>query len=395
MKRVRFGVDRLLGDPALVGGCRRLGVVTNDAARLAADPRLHSRAALRAAGLPIVRLFSPEHGITATAADGRRVPDGTDALTGLPVTSLYGEHLAPPAAMLADLDGVVFDVPDVGARFYTYAWTLTHVIDACADIGVPVWVLDRPNPAGGDVASAEGPLLEPAHFSFLGRHDIPVRHALTLGEFALLWRSERCPKADVRVVPCDGWNGRRPWHRTGIEFVPTSPAIRNVDAALLYPGLALLEATNVSVARGAAASFRAAGAPWLDPAAVLDRLERRHLPGLGVRAGSFMPATGPHAGVACAAVCFDVTEPEAARPVAAGIALLADIAALHPRDFAWAMYPTAANLSGEGHLERLLGSSAACEALRREPTRVTDDVIASWTAVPGWRTRCGPLLLYA
>jgi uncharacterized protein YbbC (DUF1343 family) len=393
-KRIRFGADRLAADPALLGAARRVGLATNDAARTSLRAGRTTRAALQAAGVPLVRLFSPEHGLGAAAPDGTAVGDAPDPVTGLPVTSLYGERVAPPPAVLAELDGVLFDVPDIGARCYTYIWTLTYLIDSCADAGLPLWVLDRPNPLGGAAGSVEGPLLEPEHASFVGRHTVPVRHALTTGELALLWQRERRPDADVRVVACEGWARQQPWHDTGLAFVPPSPAITTADAALLYPGLAFLEATNVSVGRGSPLSFRAAGAPWLRVGALLERLATRPLPGLAAAPDRFVPAIGPHAGNACAAVRLDVVEPMRVRPVTTGLALLADIAALHLAEFGWRTYPTVVNPGGAGHLERLVGSTAVCSVLRRTPAAATDAVIAGWVAAPGWAERWRSVQLY-
>ncbi|HEY9170955.1 MAG TPA: exo-beta-N-acetylmuramidase NamZ domain-containing protein, partial [Verrucomicrobiae bacterium] len=181
MSRPLFGVDQVLVTPGLLRG--RIGLVTNDAARTALDVRVRSRVALQGAGFKLIRLFSPEHGLGADTDDGAPVRDGFDPLTGLPVVSLYGNKLRPPRASLADLDAVVFDIPDIGARFYTYIWTLSHVLEACAEAGVPLVVLDRPNPLGGDLAAAEGPILDVARYgSFVGRAAIPIRHSLTAGE---------------------------------------------------------------------------------------------------------------------------------------------------------------------------------------------------------------------
>jgi uncharacterized protein YbbC (DUF1343 family) len=393
MPSIHFGADRLTGDPALLGAVRRVGLATSDAARMAADPRRPARATLLEAGVPIVRLFAPEHGLDVMAPDGAAVRDGVDPATGLPVVSLYGDRFAPPAGSLAELDAMLFDVPDVGARYYTYAWTMTHVIDACAEAGIPLWVLDRPNPLGGVLDMAEGPLLEPGHASFIGRHAIPVRHCLTLGELALLWQRERRTDADVRVIACYGWRRDWMWPRTGLPFIRTSPAIGSFEAALLYPGLCVFEATNVSVGRGTDLSFRAVGAPWLDAGALLSRLASRSLPGLVPRADAFTPAAGPHAGKPCAAVRLDVDDAGRVRPVAAGIALLADIAATQA-EFAWQPYPTAANPAGAGHLERLLGTVAVGEAVTRNASAVTAEVIAGWVAAPGWADRCRDVLLY-
>src|SRR5512133_2263214 len=193
MPPVSFGVDRLIADPSLLGDAARVGLVTNDAAR----------PALIAAGIPIVRLFGPEHGLTAAADDGTAVADGTDPLTRLPVISLYGERMRPDADSLRDLDVVLFDIPDVGVRFYTYTWTLYHLMAACAHTGTRVVVLDRPNPLGGDLQSAAGPVLDLACRSFLGEDAIPIRHQLTLGELSRLWQRDHFPKVRLDVLACD------------------------------------------------------------------------------------------------------------------------------------------------------------------------------------------------
>lgn len=389
---MHFGADLLAAEPGLLGHPRHLGLLTNDAARLAADAARPSRLALVECGLPLVRLFTPEHGLGVDAADGAAVSDGLDSLTGRPVVSLYGEALRPPPSTLEDLDGVLCDLPDVGARFYTYAWTLTHVIDACADAGVPVWVLDRPNPLGGTLESAEGPILEPALTSFLGRLPVPVRHSLTLGELALLWRTEACPNADVRVIRCEPWQRSRLWPDTGLPFVPTSPAIVRFEAALLYPGLCFFEATNLSVGRGSDLSFEAVAAPWLQATALVARLAERRLPGIVPEPVELTPGLPPHAGERCAGVRLRVLDARAVRPVAAGLALLAEVAALHA-ELRWRGYPTAANPSGEGHLDRLTGTPEVRLAL--EHIEGIDDArIARWTATPGWRERTRPILLY-
>lgn len=380
--QVRFGADVLADDPQLLGRAPRVALVTNDAARTAADSNRRTRVALIESGIPLVKLFSPEHGLGANAGDGTAVGDQIDALTGLPVTSLYGARFAPTPELLRDVDVVLFDIPDVGARFYTFAWTLTHVIDSCAASGVPVIVLDRPNPLGGALETVEGPLLDLAHASFVGRHTIPIRHSLTLGEFGLLWRAERCRNADVRVIPCEGWQRSQLWPETGLPFVPTSPAIRRFEAALLYPGLCLFEASNVGVGRGSDYAFEAISAPWLDAAALADRFAQRGFPGVDV-------------------ACLDEKclrlMPQAAhavRPVRLGIALLADVIALQPHKFEWQPYTTAVNPEGAGHFERLLGVANVRAALERNAALVDDTLLDAWTAADGWQERWRSVLQY-
>lgn len=391
---IRFGADLLAADPGLIGPSRRVALATNDAARTAADPKVRTRDILLRAGVPVVRLFSPEHGLSAMGPDGVAVDSGIDGLTGLPVSSLYGERFAPPPEALADVDAVLFDIPDIGIRFYTYLWTLTHLIDACAHAGVPLWMLDRPNPLSGRLDTVEGPVLEIEHASFIGRHTIPIRFALTLGELALLWQRERCPDADVRVIPCGGWDRAWTWPRTRLPFVPTSPALISMDAVLLYGGLCLFEATNLSVARGSKLSFQAVGAPWLDSERVMARFAERGIEGVSAVRAGFTPAVGPHAGEVCDAVRIIITNAERVRPVAVGIALLADVAATHSGQFAWAHYPTAANPAGGGHLERLVGTSTVRAVINRAPEWVNEKQIRDWTAAPGWPERWRTVLLY-
>ncbi|MBI5601416.1 MAG: DUF1343 domain-containing protein, partial [Gemmatimonadetes bacterium] len=264
MPTVSFGVDRLIANPSLLGAAARVGLVTNDAARLAANAARHARAALIAAGIPVVRLFGPEHGLTAAAEDGAAVTDGTDPLTRLPVVSLYGARMRPDAASLRDLDAVLFDIPDVGARFYTYTWTLYHLMAACAQTGTRVLVLDRPNPLGGELPSAAGPILDLACRSFIGEDAIPIRHQLTLGELARYWQREQFSQVRLDVIACDGWTRAMRWPDTLLPWVPTSPAMPSFESAQLYTGTCLFEATNLSVGRGTEAPFQQVGAPWLD-----------------------------------------------------------------------------------------------------------------------------------
>jgi uncharacterized protein YbbC (DUF1343 family) len=391
---IRFGSDRVAARPDLLGRPRRIGLVTCDAARTAAHPDRPGRAQLLDAGLPIVRLFAPEHGLAVAAPDGAAVGDGVDPVTGLPVTSLYGPRLRPPPDTLAGLDLVVCDLPDLGVRCYTYAWTMTHVIDACAAAGVPVAVLDRPDPLGGRAADVEGPVLEPAFASFIGRHTIPLRHGLTIGELAVLWQRDRRPDADVRVVACAGWRREWLWPDLDLPFVPTSPAIRRYEAALFYAGLCVFEATNLSVARGTDLSFEAVGAPWLDAARLASRVADRRPPGVAVEPVRFTPGTGPYAGEACNGLRLHAIAPHAVRPVALGLALLADVARLHADAFAWAPYPTAANPAGTHHFERLLGTGRIRPVIEAAAGSVDAAVLADWTAAPRWAARHRAVVRY-
>ena len=394
MTAVRFGCDRVAADPARLVPWRRVALVTNDRARLAANPAVRSRVALRAAGVGLVRLFSPEHGLAGDGADGAAMADGTDAATGLPVVSLYGARLAPPPEALADLDAVLFDIPDVGARFYTYAWTLSHMLEECAAAGVPLVVLDRPNPLGGALGEAEGPVLdEDCCASFVGRWAMPVRHALTLGELARHWARTRVRGATVHVVAVDGWHRAMRWPACNLPWVPTSPAMPSYASARLYPGLCLLEGTTASVGRGTARPFQWVGAPWLDPDRVRGAAGDLSALGVALATATMVPAEGPHAGGTLPALAVEVHDEARLRPVALGLRLVAAIAAAHRPDFAWDAYPTAANPSGAAHAQRLLGRRDVAERVVAAPM-VDAATIAAWTDPGDWAARVAPDLLY-
>ena len=394
MPPVSFGVDRLIADPSLLGGAARVGLVTNDAARLASDAGRHARAALIAAGVPVVRLFGPEHGLTAIADDGAAVADGTDPLTRLPVVSLYGERMRPDAESLRDLDAVLFDIPDVGVRFYTYTWTLYHLLAACVHTGTRVVVLDRPNPLGGDLQSAAGPVLDIACRSFLGEDTIPIRHQLTLGELARLWQRDHFPKVRLDVLACDGWTRALRWPDTLLPWVPTSPAMPTFESAQLYAGTCLFEATNLSVGRGTDAPFQQIGAPWLNVDAVLADLARRVPKGVEFSKVVFVPATGPYSGEECRGIRIAVTLADALRPVALGLLLMAAIASTHRLRFQWARYPTAANPSGEGHFERLVGRRDIRRVFDKTPQDIDAEQVRAWTEIGDWVLRVEPVLVY-
>ncbi|BAH37735.1 MAG TPA: DUF1343 domain-containing protein [Gemmatimonas aurantiaca] len=399
---VRFGVDVLLdqlerpGAPARRG---RAGLVTNDAARLAAEGTHYSRSALIDAGLPIQRLFGPEHGLVATEADGAAVHDRVDGRTGLPVVSLYGARMRPAPDHLADLDVMLFDIPDIGARCYTYAWTLFHVLHACAEAGLPVVVLDRPNPLGGCAHAAEGPVLTEACRSFLGEDDIPLRHSLTLGELARLWQQEHLPGVSLEVIPCEEWERKRAWPAVGRPWVPTSPAMPHFECAIWYTGTCLFEATNLSVGRGTDRPFAQVGAPWLDAAALIEMVEAEASDaGAVLSACHFTPAEGPNVGTGChgVRVLSRASDDDASwiaqhtSPVRLGLALLDAIVRLHPTQFQWAVYPTAANPSGADHFARLIGRAD----LRDRVGHLTPAERHAITQVSAWRERTASARLY-
>ena len=281
---------------------RRVGLLGH-AASLTADGR-HAIDALRDAGVSVVRLFGPEHGLRGSAAAGEKVASGVDAPSGLPVVSLYGERNKPGAGDLAGLDALVVDLQDAGVRFYTYASTMLLCLEAAADAGVEVVVLDRPNPLGGE--RVEGPERDPAMpFSMVSAAPGPLVHGLTLGEMARLANARRATPGRVQVVSMTGWTRRMTWPDTGRPWVNPSPNLRSAEAALAYPGTCLLEATNATEGRGTDAPFLLIGAPWVKPEALA---REAATPGFALDPAEFTPAASPAApapkllGVACRGV---------------------------------------------------------------------------------------------
>jgi uncharacterized protein YbbC (DUF1343 family) len=303
-KRVRSGLERLLARPGRLRG-RRLGLVANPTS--VTGDLTHAVAALHGSrAFRLEALFGPEHGIWANAQDLVEVDDSRDPRTGLPVHSLYGKMRVPTRPMLAGLDAVLFDVQDVGSRYYTFAYTMLHLLEACAAAGVTVVVLDRPNPLGGQVV--DGNVLDPDYRSFVGLHPLAVRHGLTVGELALVFRAELRLDVDLQVVRMQGWRRRMHFEETGLPWVLPSPNMPTVDTAFVYPGGCLIEGTNLSEGRGTTRPFELVGAPWLDPWALARDLERERLPGVRFRPVFFTPTFQKHAGRVCGGVQVHVLD---------------------------------------------------------------------------------------
>ena len=285
----------------------------------------------------LAALFGPEHGVRGDAQYMAAVGDERDDKTGLPVHSLYGksiESLSPTSRQLADLDALVFDIQDVGARYYTYQATMMLCMEAAARRRLRFVVLDRPNPIGGDVI--EGPRLVPGFESFCGMHDLAPRHGMTIGELAVMFRAERgLDDLELTVVECSGWK-RGTYHReTSIPWVFPSPNMPTPETALVYPGMCLLEGTNLSEGRGTTRPFELFGAPWLDADTVVDALEAEGLPGVRFRPVSFVPTFDKHRGARCHGAEIFVTDREAFRPFRTGIACVIAARELAPARFEW------------------------------------------------------------
>jgi uncharacterized protein YbbC (DUF1343 family) len=385
-----FGVDEIiLQNPAWK--TKRIGLVTSDAATT--NTGILSRTALLNAGFNIVLLFSPEHGISAKAPDGEAQQNGIDEITGLPIISLYGNKSMPTAQDLENIDIVLFDIPDIGARFYTYLWTLTYVLEACASNHKQLIVLDRPNPVSGNFDSAEGPFLEVESSSFIGRWNIPIKHSCTLGELALYFNSTKNIGANLTVVTLKNWERDSFVTNWQTDFVPTSPAIQNPNSMLLYPGLCLLEATNISEGRGSQYSFETAAAPWLQTNEIVSFINQSFGDEIKASAITFTPTSGKYAHTICKGIHFEVIDPLFYKPVFFGLLLLYIIRAKHPEAFLWAPYKTAVNPSGENHLDKLLGINNA-QKLFELPLPQFIANCTKLTHCAGWPEQMIPYLLY-
>lgn len=333
---------------------KKLGLVAH-AASVTADGR-HAIDVLRDSGLLVVRLFSPEHGLRSRAAAGELVESGKDPVSGLPVVSLYGERSKPRPEELADLDVLVFDLQGSGVRFYTYVSTLILCLQATAEAGIEMVVLDRPDPLGGE--RIEGPMPAPRELvpaSFVNLAPGPLIYGLTLGEMARLVNAGLPVPAKLWVVQMEGWRREMTWKDTGRPWVPPSPNLRSAKAALVYPGTALLEATNVSEGRGTEAPFLLIGAPWLNPAKI-----QLSVPGFELVPTRFTPTASDAApdpkyrDEACRGFEIRVTDPAVAQPYQLGLALLSALKD-HP-EFRW--------LRGGEALTWLLGTPRVLEELQ-------------------------------
>ena len=322
--RVLSGLDVLVQQNFAMFGGQSIGLVTN---HTGVDAR-GRRGIDLIAGAPGVRLqviFGPEHGMTGAAnAD---VPHGRDAATGRPIWSLYGPTRRPTAEMLRGVTLIVFDVQDVGVRYYTYLTTLMYVMEEAGRLGIPVVVLDRPNPITGRVV--EGPLMDPDLRSFTGPYTIPVRTGMTIGELARMVAEERKLPVSLTIVPLTGWDRSRWYDETGLPWVNPSPNIRSVTQALLYSGVGLLEATNLSVGRGTDTPFEVIGAPWMDGDRVAAALTRHPLAGVTFEPVRFTPTGDVYARVSCGGIRFVVTDREAIRPVTVAFAVVKALGAIH------------------------------------------------------------------
>jgi len=325
---VQAGIDVLAAEKFARLKGRAVGLVTNHTGR-AADGTPTIDLLANADGVKLVALFSPEHGIRGELDE--KVGDSVDAKTKLPVYSLYGTRRKPTAETLKGVDTLVYDIQDIGCRFYTYISTLGLVLEAAKEHGVRVVVLDRPNPIGG--TAVEGPVRDAGRGSFVAWHDLPVRHGMTVGELAGMFNSELRLGVDLDVVKVAGWKRGDTFDRTGLPWRNPSPNMRHLTAALLYPGVGLLETTNVSVGRGTERPFEWVGAPWIDGRRLAAELSRRDLPGMSFVPVTRTPTSSVHQGKECGGVDLIASDWSSVRPLRLGLELAAALRTLHPKEW--------------------------------------------------------------
>lgn len=389
--RVATGLERLLAGegPDLRG--RRLGLIANPTS---VDFELrHAIDRLRAAGLDLRALFGPEHGLRGDAQDMIAVGgEARDRRSGLPVHSLYGaseESLAPRAEWLHGLDALLFDIQDVGSRYYTYVWTMVLAMRVCARAGVEMIVLDRPNPIGGELV--EGGAIEPGYASFVGLLSLPNRHGLTAGEIARMALDRERLDLALTVVEMTGWRRAMRHADTELPWVLPSPNMPTEETALVYPGMCLVEGSELSEGRGTTRPFEIAGAPFVDGDALAEALAE--LPGLRARPLVFTPTFQKHAGVACGGVQLHVTDRAAFRPYLTGVAFLRAVHALWPDRFAWRTraYEFVDRIPA---IDLLCGSPAVREGIERGDS--LSALAAGWAAAEdAFRAERAAWLLYA
>jgi len=375
LRPVESGLDRLAADRFRLLRGRTVGLVCHPAS---VDRGLRHAADLlqTAPGVRLAALFGPEHGVRGDAQYMVAVGGERDARTGVPVHSLYGSDassLRPSAEQLHGLDALVFDVQDVGSRTYTYQATMMLCLEAAAEAGIAFVVLDRPNPIGG--LAVEGPALRAGFESFCGLHDLAVRHGMTVGELARLFRVERRLPVELTVVECRRWRRGRMARETGLPWVFPSPNMPTPETALVYPGMCLLEGTNLSEGRGTTRPFELFGAPWLDAPALVEALEAQRLPGVRFRPASFTPTWDKHAGQRCHGAELFVADRESFRPFRTGVAAVQAARAQAPERFRWRAEPYEF-VEGVPAFDLLCGSARERTAL--EAGRGWRDLAPAW-----------------
>jgi len=326
--RVQTGLDVLESQKFAPLRGKHIGIITNHTG-LDSQGKSTIELLAHAPGVQVVAIFSPEHGLGGQLDE--RLSSSKDPSTGLHVFSLYGETLRPSDEMLKGVDTLVFDIQDAGVRFYTYTATMAYAMEEAAKRNIAFYVLDRPNPLGGEII--EGPMLDPDKTNFVAYFPIPVRYALTIGELAQLFNSENHINADLYVIAMKNWHRNYFFASTGVRWIPPSPNLRTLKGSIVYPGLEILQNAGVSVGRGTEAPFEEFGAPWMDSEKVASALNAAHLPGLKFVTQPFIPVSGLYAGKRCNGVGIRIGDRAAVRSMRLGLEIAAQLQKMYPQNF--------------------------------------------------------------
>lgn len=293
---------------------------------------------LKSEKLKLKALFGPQHGIRGETQDNMIEWEGfRDSKTGMPVYSLYGHTRKPGAAMLKDIDVLVIDIQDIGSRYYTFIWTMELCMKACLEMNKPVVILDRPNPIGGKII--EGPVLDTTYTSFVGQRPLPIRHGMTVGEIADYLKNKFYPSLDLHVIKMQGWKRKMWFNETALPWVMPSPNMPTPDTAIVYPGMCLLEGTNLSEGRGTTRPFEIFGAPFIEPDRLVKKLKEFKLAGVIFRPMYFLPAFQKHAGKLCGGAQIHITDRDKFKPFKTGVAILKAVHDIYPKQFKWKQPP--------------------------------------------------------
>ncbi|WP_074433093.1 exo-beta-N-acetylmuramidase NamZ family protein [Neobacillus dielmonensis] len=376
-QKVRLGIEVLLEDQINLINGKRVGLITNPTGvnqqlTSIVDILYHHPA------VKLTALFGPEHGVRGSAPAGSVVESYLDEKTRIPVYSLYGKTKKPTPEMLANVDVLVFDIQDAGARFYTYIYTLALAMEAAKENHIPLIVLDRPNPIDG--IKVEGPILEKKYSSFIGKYPIPVRHGMTVGELAQLFNKEFNIGADLTVVKMEGWKRRMYYDEISLPFVMLSPNIPTLDTAMVYSGSALLEGTNISEGRGTAKPFELLGAPFINGEDLAGKLNSYHLPGVVFRAASFIPTASKHGNKLCQGIQIHVTNHNSYRPFETGLYIVKTIHDMYPDQFRF-LTPNSAGISffdtlvGNGSIRTAIEIGKSIEHMKQEWQPALDEFL--------------------
>jgi uncharacterized protein YbbC (DUF1343 family) len=326
--RVQTGLDVLEAEKFAPLRGKHIGLITNHTG-LDYQERTTINVLAHAPGVQVVALFSPEHGIAGHSDE--KFSSSRDASTGLPIYSLYGDHLRPTDEMLQGIDTLVFDVQDAGVRFYTYTSTMAYCMEEAAKRNIAFFVLDRPNPLNGDII--EGPMLDADKTSFVAYYPLPVRYGLTIGELAQFVNTENHINAQLHVISMKNWHRNYYFESTGLKWIPPSPNLRTLKGSMLYPGLEILQNAGVSVGRGTEAPFEEFGAPWINGEEIATLLNAKGLPGAHFVNQPFIPVSGLYAGQHCGGVGVRVTDRAALRSIRVGLEIAAELRKKYPDHF--------------------------------------------------------------